>query len=877
MIYVLLALGLNIVVGYAGLLDLGYAAFFAIGAYSMGLLNSPVLGSPLYGYPWSFWICIWIAAAVSALLGVVIGAPTLRVRGDYLAIITLGFGEIIPVAIRNLGDITIDIGGWRPIVRLNLTGGENGVNPVGRPYLPGVPFETDPVPWYFLILIIGLASLWAMNRLRDSRLGRAWMAIREDETAADCTGVNPISTKLLAFALGASFSGFAGSVYAAKLQAITPGAFEFQVSIMLLCMVVLGGAGSLKGVILGGMLITLFDRVVLTQSTFMVRAIGRTLGIPALVTADLTLWRWFFFGLGLVLVMLLRPEGLAGRRVRRATAGDADTDDPVSPEPAPEVRVEAIPGWLRDGARGGGAAMTSPALLEVQGLTKRFGGVVALNAVDLVVPRGAIIGLIGPNGAGKTTFFNVVTGLIRPDGGRMLLEGTPLAGLRPNAIVARGVARTFQSIRLFPEMTVLDNVLVGEHCRLAATVAGAVLRPPAVVAEEARARARARDLLAFVGLGGKADDIARNLPYGDQRRLEIARALATEPRLLLLDEPTAGMNPRETETLTELIGLLRQELGLSVLLIEHDMAVVMGISDRITVLDYGTRIAEGTPAEIQRHPQGDRSLSGRRVRAGARRASRGVAEHARPRGRPHVLRQHPGASRCLARRGGGRDRHAHRRQRRGQDHHPQDDPRHGATASRNGQLQRPAARHAGDRPDRAARHRAVAGRPADLPADDGAREPGARRVCPHGTARRSAPTSSACSRSFRACASGPASRAGRSRAASSRCSPSAARSWRVPRFSCWTSRRWGCRPSSSTRSSGSSRTSTVRGRPSCSWSRTRGWPSARRTAAMSCRPAASCCTTRPPTFCAPSSSGRPTWGRSRRRRLDPRGQPRFDT
>ncbi len=333
MIYVLLALGLNIVVGYAGLLDLGYAAFFAIGAYTMGLLNSPVLGSPLYGYPWSFWICIWLAAGVSALLGVVIGAPTLRVRGDYLAIITLGFGEIIPVAIRNLGDITIDIGGWRPIERLNLTGGENGVNPVGRPYLPGVPFETDPVPWYFLILVIGLASLWAMNRLRDSRLGRAWMAIREDETAADCTGVNPISTKLLAFALGASFSGFAGSVYAAKLQAITPGAFEFQVSIMLLCMVVLGGAGSLRGVILGGMLITLFDRVVLTQSTFMVRWVGRTVGVAALATADLTLWRWFFFGLGLVLVMLLRPEGLAGRRVRPLAPAPDDADDPMVLEP----------------------------------------------------------------------------------------------------------------------------------------------------------------------------------------------------------------------------------------------------------------------------------------------------------------------------------------------------------------------------------------------------------------------------------------------------------------------------------------------------------------------------------------------------------------
>ena len=599
MIYVLLALGLNIVVGYAGLLDLGYAAFFAIGAYSMGLLNSPVLGSPLYGHPWSFWLCIWLAAAVSALLGVVIGAPTLRVRGDYLAIITLGFGEIIPVAIRNLGDVTVEIGSWRPIERLNLTGGENGVNPVGRPYLPSVPFETDPVPWYFLILIIGAASLWAMNRLRDSRLGRAWMAIREDETAADCTGVNPISTKLLAFALGASFSGFAGSVYAAKLQAITPGAFEFQVSIMLLCMVVLGGAGSLKGVILGGMLITLFDRVVLTQTTFMVRAFGRTTGVTALATADLTLWRWFFFGLGLVLVMLLRPEGLVGRRVRPAPITAADVEDGLEVAPAP--RVDAIPAWLRERAQGVVAAATP--ILDVRGVTKRFGGVIALNEVDLLVPRGAIIGLIGPNGAGKTTLFNVVTGLVRPDGGRMIFDGGSLVGLRPNAIVARGIARTFQSIRLFQNMTVLENVLVGEHCRLAASVPGAVLRPPSVIAEEGRARVRARELLAFVGLGGQEDELARNLPYGDQRRLEIARALATEPRLLLLDEPSAGMNPREAETLTELIGLLRRELALSVLLIEHHMEVVMGISDRITVLDYGTRIAEGTPAAIQRDPR----------------------------------------------------------------------------------------------------------------------------------------------------------------------------------------------------------------------------------------------------------------------------------
>jgi branched-chain amino acid transport system permease protein len=601
MLYVLLALGLNIVVGYAGLLDLGYAAFFAIGAYAMGLLNSPLLGSPLHGHAWSFWVVIWLSAIVSAVLGLMIGAPTLRVRGDYLAIITLAFGEIIPVAIRNLGDITIDVGGWRVVERLNLTGGENGVNPVGRPYLPGVPFETSAIPWYFLILIIGGASLWAMNRMRHSRLGRAWMAIREDETAADCTGVDPIRSKLLAFALGAAFSGFAGSFYAAKLQAITPGAFEFQVSIILLCMVVLGGMGTLRGVILGGMLITLFDRLLLSQMTFLVRWIGRSLGVTALATVDLTLWRWFFFGLGLTLVMLFKPEGLAGRRPRPPAVDVDEREEAIAlTAAAPPPRAETIPVWLRERAARGRPPHERRPILEARAVTKRFGGLVAVNQVDLVIPEGGIVGLIGPNGAGKTTFFNVVTGLLRPDGGEIVFDGKSIVGLRPNAIVARGIARTFQSIRLFPNMTVLDNILVGEHCRLHASVAGAIFRPPAVVAEEARADARGRDLLAFVGLANKEDELAKNLAYGDQRRLEIGRALATEPKLLLLDEPTAGMNPRETETLTDFIGLLRRELGLSVLLIEHHMEVVMGISDRITVLDYGTRIAEGTPVEVQK-------------------------------------------------------------------------------------------------------------------------------------------------------------------------------------------------------------------------------------------------------------------------------------
>jgi len=606
MIYVLLALGLNIVVGYAGLLDLGYAAFFAIGAYTMGILNSPLMGMEF-----GFWKVIWVSAVVAAAFGVFIGAPTLRVRGDYLAIITLAFGEIIPVAIRNLGDITIQIGNWRPIYRLNLTGGENGVNPIGQPHLLGVPFETSPIPWYFLILIIGGMSVWAMNRLRQSRLGRAWMAIREDETAAACMGVDPVKSKLLAFAMGATFSGFSGSVYAAKLQAITPGAFEFNVSIMLLCMVILGGMGSLRGVIAGGIVITLFDRILLAQLTQWVRGLGGIVGIKFLTTVDFTLWRWFFFGFGLAVMMILKPGGLieAGRGRRVAVAeepkeGDAGPPPQRLPEPRHDLGVLS---WLREGTARpsppSGGHTRQGVILEARAITKHFEGLSALNEIDFAIEEETIAGLIGPNGAGKTTFFNIITGLVKPSSGALFFDGQSIAGLRPNRVTERGIARTFQSIRLFPSMTALENILVGEHCRLHGAVASAIIRPPWILREERAARERALELLSFVGLEGKAETLAKNFPYGDQRRLEIARALASRPRLLLLDEPTAGMNPSETEDLKEFLGRLRRELSLTILLIEHHMEVVMGISDHITVLDHGFKIAEGPPAQVQRDPK----------------------------------------------------------------------------------------------------------------------------------------------------------------------------------------------------------------------------------------------------------------------------------
>ena len=387
---------------------------------------------------------------------------------------------------------------------------------------------------------------------------------------------------------------------------------------------------------------------------------------------------------------------------------DDDTDEPAPSSRPPPPRVEAIPGLA---ARAAGAGRRRPrraAVSRSQGLTKRFGGVVALNEVDLVVPRGAIIGLIGPNGAGKTTFFNMVTGLVRPDGGRIVFAGASVVGLRPNAIVARGIARTFQSIRLFPHMTVLDNVLVGEHCRLGARVAGAVFRPPSVVAEEARARERARALLAFVGLGDKDDDLARNLAYGDQRRLEIARALATEPRLLLLDEPTAGMNPRETETLTDADRPAPPRAG------------AVGAPDRAR---HGGRHGDLRPHHRARlrhpHRRGhaggdpapparDRGVPGHRLRAGAGRPHGGAVARVLELADVHSyygniralrgvsLSVEPGEIVTLIGANGA-----------GKTTTLRTILGHGAAAARHRDLQRPAASHTlHDRPHRAARHRA---------------------------------------------------------------------------------------------------------------------------------------------------------------------------
>ncbi len=555
--YAMLGLGLNIVVGFAGLLDLGYAAFFAIGAYTSALLMTQT--------HWNFFTTIPVAILLTGSAGAILGYPTLRLRSDYLAIVTLGFGEMTRVSITN----------W------DYAGGPNGILRIPFPEAFGYVFQTQ-----FDFLLVGLfllaiAMIFAQH-LEFSRLGRGWIAIREDEFAAESVGVPSLRLKLLAYVMGGMWGGLAGGFFATRIGAIDPTSFTFSLSVLALIVIVLGGTGSLPGVLLGALVVVALPEVL----------------------RNFEAQRLLVFAVLLVATVLLLPQGLWARIRRKPKPfyglQEEEAED-VAAKILREHQQQMEERDRRHAAGGHRVVMEGEAILQVQGVVQQFGGLRAVDDVTFDVHRGEIFSIIGPNGGGKTTLFNCITGVQKPKAGKIFIDGRPVVGLRPHVIAARGVGRTFQGIRLFKQMAVFENVMVGLYPRHRTMTWQALLHTPGERKDEVRTLQEARRWLGFVGLEHLAGRLATELAYADQRRVEIARALAAHPHLVLFDEPAAGMNPTEKLELNVIIRKIRG-LGITVVLIEHDMSLVMRVSDRIAVLDHGSLIALGKPADIQEDP-----------------------------------------------------------------------------------------------------------------------------------------------------------------------------------------------------------------------------------------------------------------------------------
>ena len=535
--FAMLGLGLNIVVGYAGLLDLGYSAFFAIGAYTAAIMTVKL------GF--NFWLTLVPAMVFAGTAGAILGYPTLRLRSDYLAIVTLGFGEIVRVLFTN----------W------DYVDGPNGVWNIPSPSIFG--FElVDQNAYYVLGVILVIGSLVFARNLSRSRLGRGWVAVREDEFAAEAVGVPSLNLKLLAYTMGGMLAGLAGAFFASRVSAINPSSFTFQLSAQILILIIIGGLGSLGGVVLGSIVVV---------------------GLPELLRG-MQQTRFLVFAALLIVIMLFRPQGL-WPQVRSRVSPFGSLPEAVKSEGERAFRLNP-------------AVAQGEVILSVDGLVQRFGGVVAVDNVSFEVRRGEILSVIGPNGAGKTTVFNCITGVQQPKAGTIIFNKRPITGLKAHSVVHRGLARTFQGIRLFKQMAVFENVMVGASVRERNYPWQALLHTAGERREELRALHEARYWLRFVGLEDSAGRLATELPYADQRRVEIARALASEPMLVLLDEPAAGMNPTEKRDLMRMVREIRDR-GVTVVLIDHDMSLVMNVSDRVIVLDGGRVIAEGLPAQVQ--------------------------------------------------------------------------------------------------------------------------------------------------------------------------------------------------------------------------------------------------------------------------------------
>ena len=554
--------GLNVLAGFTGQTSLGHAGLYAFGAYTAALCATRA--------GLDEWAAITAAVVVTSVVGAAVAAAALRVSGPYLAMVTIAFGIIVEGVLIEWGSVT---------------GGPGGIFNIPKPSLRA---------HYWTVTLAAALALWLTANLRGSGWGRAFVAVKESEVAAESLGLSAYYVRIVAFTVSAAFAGAAGALFTFANGYISPDSFTLQTSILFLLALLFGGLGRIAGPVVGSLALTL---------------------LPELLTRLID-YRLILYGTLLLVSIYWLPEGVVGavtrarRRLAPAHSALASSlEASVSARTAalfPEGRgidSEAAPRTdlgipLPHRGRGQGEGT----ILNVDDVSLAFGGVAALAEVTLVVAPGRIHALIGPNGAGKTTLLNVLSGYYTPGGGTFALDGHQLNGLSPYVIARRGVARTFQTAQVFGEMSLRDNVAVGIAGPRLGSVLGALVGTPAARRRELEIRAQAGALLHAHELGDLADTAAASLSAGLRRRLEIARALATQPVLLMLDEPAAGLSPVEIGLLDRQLTALCREGGLTVILVEHHMDLVMTVSDRITVLDYGRIIADGAPADVRRDP-----------------------------------------------------------------------------------------------------------------------------------------------------------------------------------------------------------------------------------------------------------------------------------
>jgi branched-chain amino acid transport system permease protein len=550
LVFALLAIGMGLAMGIAGQINLAQVAFFGVGAYATAILTTH------NGF--GFWPAAALAMMVTALAGLLAGIPALRMQSHYLGIVTLGLA---------LGFIN-----WT--TNAELAGGAEGISAIPVPPMFGIDLGSEYLYYYLEAVVFAVALAFGLFVVKTG-LGRRLMAMRDDPLAAGAVGAEIPLLRMTAFILSSVYAGAAGVLYAGLIHFIAPDTFNIANMFLLLAMVVIGGRQSLVGCVIG--------------------AIGLTLIREQLV--DYPSYTQLGFGIVVVIMVVFAPTGLAGipARVRaavdrrRGRAADRATLRPFEPyEPAAPLKQPAEPD-----------AGTEPPMLEVRQVRKHFRGLIALNDVSLTVERGEIRGIVGPNGSGKTTLFNVISGFYKASAGQVSLDGRVISGARPYRLSMLGVARTFQNLRLFGEMVVKDNLLVALDRTRTFAIWRYVLWPIGIWRQERRLNQRADALLARFGLTEFANAPPGSLPYGIQRRIEIARAMAGAPRLLLLDEPAAGLNGEEVRQLAEIVRSIRDS-GVTVVLIEHNMGLVMSLCERVTILSGGAVIAEGTPAEVAR-------------------------------------------------------------------------------------------------------------------------------------------------------------------------------------------------------------------------------------------------------------------------------------